>query len=109
MAAALDQMIALLELLLSEVAGHHCSAVAIHAIGEVLASQADSSSLPALQLSHIHKIPFLHSPFYDSTSVLQWRKEERPAQSIHRCAGKSRLHWSLVTSLFAMQSLYCCE
>ena len=62
MAAALDQMIALLELLLSEVAGHHRSAVAIHAIGEVLTSQADPGSFPVLQLSLIHKIPILHRP-----------------------------------------------
>ena len=70
MVTALNQVIALLKLLLPEVASHQRSAVAIHAIGEVLASQADSSSLPALQLSHIHKIPFLHNPFCDSTSVL---------------------------------------
>ena len=62
MAAALDQMIALLELLLSEVAGHHCPAVAIHAIGEVLTSQADPGSFPVPQLSLIHKIPILHRP-----------------------------------------------
>ena len=62
MAAALDQVIALLELLLPEVAGRHRSAVAIQAIGEVLASQADPGSLPVLQLPLIHKIPFLHHP-----------------------------------------------
>ena len=60
MAAALDQMIALLELLLPEVAGHHRPAVAIHAIGEVLTSQADPCSFPVLQLSIIYKIPILH-------------------------------------------------
>jgi len=53
-------MIALLELLLSEVAGHHRSAVSIHPIDEVLTGQADSLSLPVLKLSLIHKIPLLH-------------------------------------------------
>ena len=60
MAAALDQVIALLELLLPEIAGHHRSAVGIHAIGEVLASQPDPGSFPVLQLFLIHKIPLLH-------------------------------------------------
>tara|TARA_B100001175_G_C18984918_1_gene391617 strand:+ start:388 stop:516 length:129 start_codon:yes stop_codon:yes gene_type:complete len=41
-ATALDQMIALLELLLAEIAGHHRSAVAVDSIGEVLTSQADA-------------------------------------------------------------------
>ena len=45
MAAALDQVIALLELLLPEIAGHHRSGMGIHAIGEVLAGQADPGSL----------------------------------------------------------------
>ena len=49
-----------LELLLPEVAGHHRPAVAIHAIGEVLTSQADPCSFPVLQLSIIYKIPILH-------------------------------------------------
>ena len=60
MAAALDQVIALLELLLPEVARHHRSAMGIHAIGEVLTSQADPGSFPVLQLPLIHKIPLLH-------------------------------------------------
>jgi len=62
-AAALDQVIALLELLLTEIAGNHRSAVGIHAIGEVLASQADPGSLPVLQLPFIHKIPLVHHCF----------------------------------------------
>ena len=45
MAAALDQVIALLELLLPEIAGHHRSGMGIHAIGEVLAGQTDPGSL----------------------------------------------------------------
>jgi hypothetical protein len=62
-AAALDQVIALLELLLTEIAGNHRSAVGIHAIGEVLASQSDPGSLPVLQIPFIHKIPLLHRYF----------------------------------------------
>jgi hypothetical protein len=61
-AATLDQVIALLELLLTEVASNHRSAVSIHAIGEVLTSQADPGSFPVLQLPLIHKIPLLHHP-----------------------------------------------
>ena len=60
MAAALGQVIALLELLLPEITGHHRSAVGIHAIGEVLASQADPGSFPVLKLFLIHKISLLH-------------------------------------------------
>lgn len=60
MATTLDQVIALLELLLPEVAGHHRSAVTVHAVGEVLASQADPGSFPVLKLFLIHKTPLLH-------------------------------------------------
>ena len=60
-AAAFDQVITLLELLLPEVAGHHRSAVSIHATGEVLAGEADACPLPVLQLTLINKIPFLHA------------------------------------------------
>ena len=54
MAATLGQVIALLELLLPEVAGHHRSAVGIHAMGEVLTSQADPSSLPNLRGTNLY-------------------------------------------------------
>ena len=70
MAAALDQMIALLELLLPEVAGHHRPAVAIHAIGEVLTSQADPGSLPVLKLPWVDELPLAHSRQIDSTDAL---------------------------------------
>ncbi len=63
MATAFDQVIALLELLLPEVAGHHRAAVSIGAIGKVLARQTDPGSLPALKLFLIHKLPLLHRPF----------------------------------------------
>ena len=70
MAATLGQVIALLELLLPEIASHHRSAVSIHAICEVLASQADPGSLPVLQLPLIHEIPLLHRSSLLSTTVL---------------------------------------
>tara|TARA_Y100000589_G_scaffold269139_1_gene261088 strand:- start:83 stop:280 length:198 start_codon:yes stop_codon:yes gene_type:complete len=62
-AAALDQVIALLELLLPEVAGHHRSAVATHAIGEVLTSQIDPGSFPVLKLPLVDKLPLPHRTF----------------------------------------------
>ncbi len=78
MAATLDQVIALLQLLLPEVAGHHRSAVAIHAIGEVLTGEADARTLPVLQLSLVNEIPFLHARTTqrpsNSTSVLLPRR-----------------------------------
>ena len=62
MAATLEQMVTLLELLLPQVAGHHRSAVSIHAISEVLTSQADPGSFPVLKLPLIDKIPLLDNP-----------------------------------------------
>ena len=61
MSAAPGEMFALSETLLPEVAGHHRSAVSIHATGEVLAGEADACPLPVLQLTLINKIPFLHA------------------------------------------------
>ena len=43
-----------------EVAGQQRVAVAIHAIGEVLAGHADDTTLPALQLAIVEEIPLLH-------------------------------------------------
>ena len=63
MAATLGQVITLLELLLSEIAGHHRSAVSIHAIGEVLASQTDPGSFPVLKLPLVDKLPLPHRTF----------------------------------------------
>ncbi len=54
-------MLPLLQLLPPNVAGQQCSAVGIHAIGEVLAGQADPRALPPLQLQLIHKAPLLHA------------------------------------------------
>ena len=49
-----------MELLLPEVAAHHRVAVLIDAINEVLAGHTDHASLPSLQVSIVHKTPFLH-------------------------------------------------
>ena len=54
-------MIALLELLLAEIAGRHRSAVAIDSVGEVLTGQADARTLPVLELALVDEIPFLRS------------------------------------------------
>lgn len=53
-------MLSLLKLTSPEVAGREGAAVTIHSIGEVLAGDADLSSLPALELSVIDVIPLLH-------------------------------------------------
>ena len=50
----------LLKLFLSEVAADHRSAVAVHSVGEVLASHADHAAFPALQVSFLDVVPFLH-------------------------------------------------
>ncbi len=89
MAATLGQVIALLKLLLPEVAGHHRSAVGIHAVSEVLASQTDSGSLPVLKLFLIHKIPLLHRPPPSGsanvlTRVGVWSSQFRKAFGITR-------------------------
>ena len=73
LAAALGEMFTLPKLLPPEIAGHHRSAMGIHAVGEVLAGQADAGTFPVLQLPLIHKIPLLHGaahPIQNSTSVL---------------------------------------
>ena len=53
-------MIILRQLASPEVAGQQRVAVTIHAIGEVLASNANDTTLPALQVAIINKIPLLH-------------------------------------------------
>jgi hypothetical protein len=52
-------VLALLKLLLPEVATHLRMAVLIDAIGEVLAGHADHTSLPSLQASIVDKISIL--------------------------------------------------
>ena len=63
-------MVSLLELLLSELAGHHCSAGRIHSIGEVLAGQANPSPLPVLKLTCVDVLPLVHGLHINSTGVL---------------------------------------
>ena len=65
-------MISLLKPLLPELAGHHCAAVCIHSVGEVLAGEADPSSLPSLQLFFVDVLPLIHARILISTNVLNW-------------------------------------
>ena len=67
--ALLFQVLALLQLLLPEVAAQQGVAVLIHPIGEVLTGHADAGSFPALKLCIIDKGPFLHC-WSASTDVL---------------------------------------
>ena len=60
--ALLLQVLALLQLLLPEVAAQQGVAVLIHSVGEVLASDADAGAFPALKLLVIDESPFLHDP-----------------------------------------------
>ena len=60
--AALLWVLALLQLLLPEVAAHHRVAMLVNAIGEVLAGHADHPALPVLQVALVDKIPLLHQP-----------------------------------------------
>ena len=70
MSAALGQVIALLELLLAEIACHHRSAGSIHPVGEVLAGEANPSPFPVLKLPWVDVLPLVHSPLVNSTDVL---------------------------------------
>ena len=63
-------MVSLLELLLSELAGHHRSAGRIHSIGEVLAGQANPSPLPVLKLTCVDVLPLVHSLLVNGTDAL---------------------------------------
>ena len=63
-------MVSLLELLLSELAGHHRSAGRIHSIGEVLAGQANPSPFPVLKLTCVDVLPLVHSQLVNGTDVL---------------------------------------
>ena len=53
-------MVALGQLLLPRVASENRAAVLVHPIGEVLACNAKTGTLPTLQLSFFNKTPFLH-------------------------------------------------
>ena len=53
-------MVALGQLLLPRVASENRAAVLVHPIGEVLARDAKTGTLPTLQLPVVNKTPFLH-------------------------------------------------
>ncbi len=53
-------MLALLELLLSELAAHKRVAALVHSVGEVLAGHADPCSLPVLKLQVVNESPLPH-------------------------------------------------
>ena len=61
--ALLLQMLALLQLLLPEVAAQQGVAVLIHPVGEVLAGDADATALPSLQLPLDDIAPHIHNDF----------------------------------------------
>ena len=54
-------MLALLQLLLPEVAAHQGVSVLIHPIGEVLAVDAGAAALPSLQLPLVNERPLLQA------------------------------------------------
>ena len=54
-------MLALLQLLLPEVAVQHGVAVLIHHVGEVLAGDAAAAALLSMQLPLVNKRPLLHA------------------------------------------------
>nr|WP_272152386.1 hypothetical protein [Synechococcus sp. AH-551-B05] len=54
-------MLPLLQLFSPDAAGQQCSAVGIHAIGEVMEGLADPRSFPALKLQLTDKAPLLHA------------------------------------------------
>ena len=54
-------MLALLQLLLPDVASQQGPAVSVHSIGDVLAGDADPCALPVLQLSFVDELPLLHT------------------------------------------------
>ena len=60
MLAALEQVLSLLELALPELACRKSTAVTIHPVGEVLASNADLLPFPIGQLTFFDELPPLH-------------------------------------------------
>ena len=61
--AILLQVLALLQLMLPEIAAQQGVAVLIHPAGEVLAGDADAAALQSLQLPLVNERPLLHSGF----------------------------------------------
>lgn len=62
MLTALGQVLTLLQLLLSQVAGNKPSAVSVHSISKVLKSHTRLAAFPSEQLLLIDKAPLLHQP-----------------------------------------------
>ena len=60
MPTLLDQVLALLKLLLPEIAGNQRAAVSIDAVGEVRAGHAGLVRFEADQLPLVNKLPLLH-------------------------------------------------
>jgi len=58
--ALLLQVVSLLQLPLSGVAAEQGVAVLVDAVAEVLTGHANAGSLPALKVSIVDKVPFLH-------------------------------------------------
>ena len=72
--AALDQVVALRELSLSNRASKDRVAVAVDAIAEVLTGHADAGSLPIAQVFGVDKVPLVHTNLaqYACTTRLEW-------------------------------------
>ena len=78
-------MVALGQLLLPHIAAKNRAAVLVHPIGEVLARDAKTGTLPTLQLPVVNKTPFLHRRtsylvhlYYFKRGVLDKRNLKKP-------------------------------
>ena len=64
-------MLALLQLLLADVAAKKRVAVLVNAVGEVLTGHADGSATPPLQFPFVNEWPILHAVLASSSVLLQ--------------------------------------
>ena len=64
-------MLALLQLLLADVAPEKCVAVLVNSVGEVLAGHADGSAAPPLEFAFVNEWPLLHTLLASSHVLLQ--------------------------------------
>ena len=98
MPASLGQVVTLLEQLLSELAGHHRSAVSVHSVSEVLAREADPCSFPVLKLFFVDVLPFVHTlkRQYVCTNAFGgwWSSGFRKASDHLRARSPVRGRWS---------------
>ena len=60
--ASFGEVLALLQLLLPNVAPHQCAAMLIHPMPKVLARHTNAWTTAVIQLPFVHKTPFLHNP-----------------------------------------------